>query len=315
VTPLNEDIRNQISSYPIDKLLRVGGDFKFDDVKLQIEELKGLTSKLYESQEFWRTFPEPSQLTVVQQLGQVNEAFKRIINFDTTQPNPLEQRNQLASEITSYYNTLYPLVITPLEAHAAQRTAPKDIQKQARATLKDIQDAQSEIIQIKRAVSEAATVAGVTATEGFAKVFMDDSRAYGRIANWWLGGLGVTAIIVGGIGLDLTRYLVAKHLSISQDLIVKLLALSLGLYVVRFVTRNFYANKHLQILNRHRANVLSSIEALLKSVDNPDLKDYIMSAGAKTAFESGETGFLSVREGAGSGDEVGLSSWIDLIKR
>lgn len=76
--------------------------------------------------------------------------------------------------------------------------------------------------------------------------------------------------------------------------------------IVQFFRKNYNAEKHLEEVYRHRSNVLQSLHAVYNAVDDKAEKDKLLSAAALFAYERGETGYITTKEGAGSGEAEGL---------
>ena len=58
---------------------------------------------------------------------------------------------------------------------------------------------------------------------------------------------------------------------------------------------------HLYTLNKHRENVLRTFESFVKSTDDPKIKDALLKEAAKAIFITGDTGYLSRKEGEKEG--------------
>src|SRR3989338_295239 len=73
---------------------------------------------------------------------------------------------------------------------------------------------------------------------------------------------------------------------------------------VQFFRKNYGAEKHLEEVYRHRSDVLQSLNAVYNALSDTGEKDKILSAGALFAYERGETGYITTKEGAGSSDDL-----------
>lgn len=76
--------------------------------------------------------------------------------------------------------------------------------------------------------------------------------------------------------------------------------------IVQFFRKNYNAEKHLEEVYRHRSDVLQSLHAVYNTIDDKVEKDKLLSAAALFAYERGETGYITTKEGAGSGETEGL---------
>ncbi len=84
--------------------------------------------------------------------------------------------------------------------------------------------------------------------------------------------------------------------------ILKAIILFFGFQIVQFFRKNYNAEKHLEETYKHRSDVLRSLHAVYNSIDDKAQKDRILSAGALFAYERGETGYITTKEGAGTGE-------------
>jgi len=82
---------------------------------------------------------------------------------------------------------------------------------------------------------------------------------------------------------------------------LKLILLLFAFQIMQFFRKNYYVEKHLQQVNQHRSDVLQSLHAVYDVITDAEEKNKILSAGALFAYERGETGYLTTKEGAGSG--------------
>ena len=86
---------------------------------------------------------------------------------------------------------------------------------------------------------------------------------------------------------------------LSSGLAVKFLTITAWVFVVRFVSKNYYAEKHLKQVALHRASVLKSLHAIYENITNQDERDSLIKIGGLVAFQPYETGYISRKEGAG----------------
>lgn len=89
-------------------------------------------------------------------------------------------------------------------------------------------------------------------------------------------------------------------------LTLKALILIFVYQITLFFKRNYFAEKHLQEIYRHRRDVLQSLHAVHNALSDSSERDKILSAGALFAYDRGETGYITTKEGAGTGAEASL---------
>ena len=87
---------------------------------------------------------------------------------------------------------------------------------------------------------------------------------------------------------------------LNSGLTVKFFIVAAWIFVVRFVSQNYYAEKHLKQVSLHRASVLRSLHAVYENIENPAERDGLIKAGALIAFQPYATGYISRKNGAGA---------------
>ena len=95
---------------------------------------------------------------------------------------------------------------------------------------------------------------------------------------------------------DLFDWFSAPVTSNSADVIAYAVQRALQLLVpvagLVFSSKQFAAERHNSVVNKHRATALRTYEALLAGVESLEIRDQIMSAAATAIFGSQSTGFL-----------------------
>lgn len=137
----------------------------------------------------------------------------------------------------------------------------------------------------------------------FAKHFQGAATMHKREA--WLAFGGAIALGLGGIyfaSKQLTgeafREAAASMPAAVDGIAPVLMWLGVRLFILSLLTtgfvvllRLFRTNRHLDVLNSHRANVLSTYQLLLADA-SPEIKTMMLQQAASTIFNAGSTGFL-----------------------
>ena len=76
-------------------------------------------------------------------------------------------------------------------------------------------------------------------------------------------------------------------------------ALGIVAYSVRFLTRNYGVNRHLQVNNEHRANLLRTHPALTSAIDDNVPRDRIAIVLAASVASAIDSGYLKQAEDKG----------------
>jgi hypothetical protein len=130
---------------------------------------------------------------------------------------------------------------------------------------------------------------------------------YERAATLWFLAAIVSVLITAAYAWLLVHQL-GGNLGWEQ-LIPKLVTLLAPAYLIRFSVQNYKANKHLAVLNIHKATVTrvaklfaDQIAVSIESLKRDELitRASIVDKAASVVFDPGETGFITTKEGAGA---------------
>lgn len=306
---------NVVSSLDVDGLLRASNpEYNFQEIRPQINVLMSSFDELSKNYDFWEPLPDQRKQNIQNCIAQLIDSIDRIGLFDAKQNNAWQDRANLVNRFASNYDEIYTLLIEKLQAYLGMRAYSNDLtsnfSKQAKEQLDEIGAVRSKIYDIQKSIEDASTVATSTATNATAHFFHDEAEKHEASARRWLWGTWVFTVILGIIVSAFVWDTVGNISSSASstdsihpaELSLKIVITATILIALRFGTKNYNANKHLAVINRHRANVLSTIEAYRQSANNDDTKDIILKTGVITAFNTSETGYISTKEGAGSSD-------------
>lgn len=103
-----------------------------------------------------------------------------------------------------------------------------------------------------------------------------------------------------------------KSSEITVQLLTRLVVISFFIYIVTLVIRQYTVQKHLATLNRHRKNVLNSFDLFIRTIDKEDTqtRNTLMMEVAKAIYESGQTGYVTVKDGDNSSSLIEMTKYI-----
>jgi hypothetical protein len=314
--------QNQLDRYDriierdLGKLLREGStEFNFLEIRRKVELTQQAVAQLKENYDFWEQLPEVSRNEINSKIDQIAEVFDRMESFDPKQNNAWSERNGVISVFESQYRELYSFLVEKVNAYLGQKAYAKELSskfgKEAKTELAEIRKYKREIEKIKADVQQAETIAGDVASTAIARNFDKQAEEHQTTARNWMKATIGSGAIVGIITLVFSLNIVLNWENLNQlldntaVLTVKLVIVGIALIALRFCIKNYSANRHLYVINKHRANVLKAMEAFRTSAIEDAAKDAVLLSAVGAAFGQMETGFITTKEGAGPhNDEI-----------
>ena len=174
----------------------------------------------------------------------------------------------------------------------------RNINAEATASLEDtkqqIERDLNEIEQIKQAARAAAGEAGAAE---FTREFRDEADAVETRGKRWLyptavfGGAALATaglIIAGWLGSPPTTAWEAVYNTGGR-----FIAIAVLFYAAAWSGRIVLANMHLASVNKHRAISLQTLQAFLKSAEDPVAKDAVVLEAARAVYENVPSGYIA----------------------
>jgi hypothetical protein len=294
------------------KLLRESSqEFNFLEIKAKVEFVINQVDIISKNFDFWQQLSDSRQNALNSSLDDIKTAFGEMETFDPKQNNAWELRNSTVQSFSNRYNAFYDSVVSPLGSFLGKKAYSEELAgkfgQQAEQELAEIRRVKKEIEKVQVDVKEAAEIAGDIASSAHSAAFSEDAVKHATSADKWLKAViifGIVAMLLAITVLyDIFKELINDdYKSGGESYVIKIAILAFIYIGVRFTIKNFSAHQHLNIVNKHRANVLSSMEAFRTSAIDEPTKDAILLAGVGAAYSQQESGFITTKEGAGSDD-------------
>ena len=177
---------------------------------------------------------------------------------------------------------------------AMQATVGRNPLEQFSNIKSQLEKSRAEAEEIVRAMRAASAKAGIAPQ---AVRFADAADSHDHAAKSWL----IATICVTGAfflmtvaAMILYRWsAIAPRTAIEsvQFLVGKIIVFSVLSYTVFLCARNYIAQKHNAVVNRHRQNALLTYEALVKAAGDPANSDVVLKEAAACIFAPQPTGF------------------------
>ena len=263
-----------------------------------------------------------SQLNIIQNCADRDfNHFNKILMFDLEKaPNPRGQHDELIQRVENAYDVSFQELVLFI-CYKVSRTANfKKLEGEARETnqrildefeklRKDMEEKGKEAEGILATTREAAAKRGVSEQASF---FRDEAAEHTKNATTWEGRVKwVVSILlvyaVLSVFLPVIPWLSdveTWQLILSRTLVFIVLG-----YALFFCAKNYMANRHNAVVNRHRHNALMTYEKLVKANNHPDNADIVLTQAARFIYAPQDSGYTR----GGNSDNGGFS--IESIRR
>lgn len=235
--------------------------------------------------------------------GILTPTEQRILDDVDRNHNTIRSQRDHISSIVSKYLTWFLYKNTKLQSLKTSVTALS----------KKVKESENELETIR---NSAKYIGGATVLVEYSKAFADTAKNHSNNAEkqlkWYLCSLAGFGLIVAFVFFFSISEFEALKGWIADDLkglplntgflALKAFLLIFAYQITQFFRKNYGAEKHLQEVYQHRSDVLQSLHAVYNALSDTNEKDEILRAGALFAYERGETGYITTKEGAGSAD-------------
>jgi len=241
-------------------------------------------------------FPEDRLHILFNHIDQVNDQLTAITQFSVSSGGPAEHRANIITNFLRAYSALWPVIMEAFY-FAEVTTAPKDIT----VYIQQMQEAQNDVAfqaqEFKKLIEQHTNTANQIVEkfgmQKYAKVFIDESLSFGKSAkswlNWSLLALGFTitiSIVLLSLSSGITDSSQLIHFTIT-----KIVILTACFFGVSICFKNYRAQKHNEILNKHRHNALVTFEAFTAGKEDEQTKNAVLLAATQTIFGNQQTGY------------------------
>lgn len=251
-----------------------------------------------------------------QQLSQLHSTIKDSMKFRTISgPQSTQQRDigaeKLRTQATTFVREVSPLVITLLAMPGALLLDAEKRLDRTKATLerlneqvheidKNVSDSRSLIAEVRE------TAANATVTS-FKNHFSDVANTERECAQRWFIAticsigfatiVGIAFIIISAF----TKHAKSLDPTSAQDIVVRLIVVSILYLAIIWSMRNYRAHKHLAAVNDHRSRALEVFPIMLESVGGDQAsRNSLLVEACSCIYGANVTGFLGPDENVGS---------------
>ncbi len=280
------------------------GELNFQPVvellKLMVAEVVELENLDYKSNV---TQSEVNQIDSAR--NNLKNYINQIENFSIAQPNASQTRDGIIQNLQSYYEnsfasqTRQSLLYLRDKVRLNAKNSEAEYRKLASELQKLVSEVKTEKEKLKIDQESIKTQKGIVSSQYLSQFFNKESEE-AKIEskrlkkNFDIYTVIILFVLVGLFALYLfwIRKL-GDNLKIEFGIISTTLVAVMFFYL-RVVLREYNIIKHIQISNKHRANIASTLEGLLSQVEQDiELKSSLIKEASISIFQSESTGYLT----------------------
>lgn len=228
--------------------------------------------------------------------------FENIQKFQSTQPNPVEARNNLIQQVENNYADQHNQITQVLSYAYAKGTdfeslvgAAKDAVSKTKEEVQKAEDASKQVEDILKAAKKASPEIGV---ERYAVIFKDEAHSHRINARRWLGVTAALAVLTIAFGFWGVSYYIDKitEMTTAQAIQVglsKLVILAVLYFGLVWSARIYKAQQHNCVVNQHRHNALTTFETFINTTEDKETKNAVLIQTTKAIFSPQHSGFTA----------------------
>ena len=318
----------RIQDFEVNLLVRedeLGRELNFRDAVEPSRRMVELARRL--PLEILSDLTEPHLNKIKNNCDNIYNIFDQCLKFTTKTSDPSNRRDELITQITNEYNSLFDALFQYIAYGVSQKTDFDRVDREARATLQGINDKASDLQQsleghekeASRILEEVKAIAAEQGVTQQAIYFKEEADRHGREAVMWRNvtvgmaiGLGSYAILT--LFIHKIPYLYpANSYETAQLIVSKILIFGVLAYMLFLSVRNFLSHTHNSIVNKHRKNSLLTFQALVDASSAEGTRDIVLGHASSCIFSPQETGYT---RGSGSDSRASVSHPIvELVAR
>lgn len=306
------------------------GVLTFDESFPLLEKLQKLFIEL-DDLDYKNNLSQPEIVQIDQYVEQFLNHLKQLASFDLATGFNKATHDGFENNIKSFYDLVFRNLRNFL-VYLRQETAlksqdAKELQKQQKATIQAEKEYKILSDQLKQKLEtlekrerEVEIKHGEVAAVVFGKHFEAQAKEYAQRAKDWEKKRTIFftwLLIIIILNLSLYIYLfVSDKLNIWPNFppneiftleygAVKLALLGIFSYAVGFASKNYSANSHLEIVNKHRKNTAETLRDFLSSQPEQQDRSVLVRSGADAMFRGSATGYVSKGDPGGSNEPIG----------
>ena len=283
------------------------GDANFEESIPKARQIKDLFERI--SVRSLNSLSDSMLTTISNNASAFTDLIGRFHSYNPTTSSP-NDRSQLIQEILQrteeFQNNLSATVSFSISSSINIDDIRKSIEELVSSYQSSFEIRSQEIDSMSQKSKDILErVQSAAADQGISresKHFSDLSEEYNRESEKWFSRsikLGIFAIFLATVSLFSHRipWFAANNVSEAIQIISgKVIMISIIGYALITCVRNFIANRHNAVVNRHKQNALMTYRSFLDASPSPEMVSIVLNHASSSIFSPQDTGFVKGEE-------------------
>ncbi|MCF6216983.1 MAG: hypothetical protein L3J58_12540 [Emcibacter sp.] len=317
-----KELLGEVTNYNV-KALTTNDDWGTINFNNAEKSLDTIISLLVPAKDFdFSEVPDSNVNQMISATTAVNDIKNEIAQFDLSQGNPSDTRDQLTIQLNAAVNNLFPAYAPWLPFLAYRRG---DIKDSLVNLQKAIDEAQQELrtakeytknkkTEVDTIVDAAKTAAAEVGVQSFTQDFDGQATDAKDAAKKWLMASGIFAALTLLASILFISLFAPEEGSSTSTIIQislsKIVSIGILFTATLWCGKIYKALKHQQAVNSHKAHALKTFQAFVEASNDPTIRDAVLMETTRSIFSIGASGYLE----AGQNSTVSSPTVIEVIK-
>ena len=260
-----------------------------DDIRKIGKYLKGLYKAIDPIWDITLSTPRETHTEVLQGIFQFCDEVKRQLQQTVTYLRS-KKVGQLDAQASKQLETQVKSIADKvLESFTAENNQSHESTKQ------DVEQVQEELGQLTTKIENE--IAKETVSK-HSQIFKEQAGEHQRASKKWLMATSGLIVAFGGVFywlFETLRLGGTEWVGVLQNVFTKGFLLTLIYLVLNRSIKNYTAQKHLEVVNRHRQNALDTFEDFLDASDDQETRNAVLLTATNAIFDANQSGYLSTK--------------------
>ncbi len=237
------------------------------------------------------------------EIGEFGRLMASIMDYTPNQTGS-NSRESIMEKIENYYNTIFANVVPLISFINCDSDMFERRNKELDDLVSTIKNTKSEIVENKtKVLSEADSIlknlrdtASESGVTKYSEIFANEATENKKKANNWLIAtivLGTVSIIIAYFFLTITPASAEpNYYEIVHFALTKIIVFSILYYLLMLFVKNYNAQRHNYVVNKHRQNALTTFGTFMSSSKDTDTKNAVLLQTTHSIFSAQTSGYL-----------------------